>query len=651
MKKSKNKRKEFNKNMSVVLLAAVILVIFGYVFMGPGFLYRTSILSFPMHEKFDGTTFPIKKVPNWSMLETAKLKLPYSELKDSDLIDIPYYDPNQLSTSTDTLVWKNKEDNKIRNAKITYPVEYLGNYKLDGKENVGSHPAVDIKIPEGTPVYAIANGTVIKSANQTSGFGKHIVLQHNNFPSLDDPTENEVLYSSYNHLSSILVNVGDVVKKGQQIALSGSTGTATTPHLHFQIDNANADWHPYWPFTWKEASNAGLDFFSAINAGLGKDVAAKTTVNPMKYVQKYLDFSAPASSENSNEDTSTPSNNEPAKEDTNVAVVNENTTGVYANNESNNVVINTIVKTEEAQPEVEVVAKPETVSNTDENVEKVLNFEFKVPQEYVISANSEFTVKIRDQFGNLFNDGFTGDIVIKTANDNAKPNEVLVNIIKFNTEGEYSGFLENMSAGKDKLVVEYNGNTYYSNQFEIVDKSSTLIFSDLADSNKYYNAIMYLVKEGVVVGYPDSTFKPDKTVTRIEALKFILEGTNTDLSSGKLKFKDTSNDDWYSKYLFTANKRKIVSGYEDKTFRPSNSVTKSEFYKMLLKGMKVKTSDFVAEKPFEDVPADAWFAPYFAKAKELGVIDSSITKINPTADMSRGEVSDAIYRLSTALNG
>lgn len=68
----------------------------------------------------------------------------------------------------------------------------------------------------------------------------------------------------------------------------GMSGIATTPHLHLQIDTADAPFHPYWPFTSAEASSAGLSFFDAVNAGIGKDKALKYTIHPLVFINTYL---------------------------------------------------------------------------------------------------------------------------------------------------------------------------------------------------------------------------------------------------------------------------------------------------------------------------------------------------------------------------
>lgn len=259
--------------------------------------FKASVLEAPS-APFNGTVMPIKKIPNWTKTGGQNTKK-YSEYASGDLTAMPKYSISQLQSS--------KTDAATTNAKITYSVVYMGNYTLDHTENVGSHLAVDIRIPIGTPVYAIANGIVEKADSGNGGFGKHIVIQHPNIPT-DYGTD--TLYSGYAHLSEVSVNVGDVITKDQIIGKSGNSGTSTTPHLHFQIDRSSAPWHPWWPFNSAQSAAAGLSFFESINAGLGKEEALKNTVNPMMWVQKNLNTSTAPVTDNNAPATDT-SNNTP----------------------------------------------------------------------------------------------------------------------------------------------------------------------------------------------------------------------------------------------------------------------------------------------------------------------------------------------------
>ncbi|WP_314176356.1 M23 family metallopeptidase [Streptomyces winkii] len=86
----------------------------------------------------------------------------------------------------------------------------------------GTHTGIDFHADEGTEVRAVASGEVVEAGSDGS-FGNAVVIKHR------DGT-----YTQYGHLSSISVSSGQRVKSGQKIALSGSTGNTTGPHLHFE---------------------------------------------------------------------------------------------------------------------------------------------------------------------------------------------------------------------------------------------------------------------------------------------------------------------------------------------------------------------------------------------------------------------------------
>ena len=85
------------------------------------------------------------------------------------------------------------------------------------------HKGVDWATPTGTAVYASCGGTVSK-AGWGSGYGYVVYIDH------EDGRQ-----TRYGHLSKVLVKAGQKVKQGEKIALSGSTGISTGPHLHFEI--------------------------------------------------------------------------------------------------------------------------------------------------------------------------------------------------------------------------------------------------------------------------------------------------------------------------------------------------------------------------------------------------------------------------------
>lgn len=85
------------------------------------------------------------------------------------------------------------------------------------------HAGIDIGGKIGDPVYATADGTVI-SADRDSSHGKNIIISHGNG-----------LKTRYSHLSKIIAEPGQKVKKGELIGLMGSTGRSTGPHLHYEI--------------------------------------------------------------------------------------------------------------------------------------------------------------------------------------------------------------------------------------------------------------------------------------------------------------------------------------------------------------------------------------------------------------------------------
>lgn len=95
-----------------------------------------------------------------------------------------------------------------------------------------AHFGIDIAVPSGTPVRAAGGGTV-EEAGGDPDYGLFVLVGHP-----------EGYQSMYGHASRLLVSVGERVRAGQVIALSGNTGRSTAPHLHFELRRSGTQLDP-----------------------------------------------------------------------------------------------------------------------------------------------------------------------------------------------------------------------------------------------------------------------------------------------------------------------------------------------------------------------------------------------------------------------
>lgn len=104
--------------------------------------------------------------------------------------------------------------------RMTWPVPggFISQYYHYG------HWAIDIAAPWGNPVLAAAPGVVTFAGWKNNGGGYQVWMSHGNN-----------IYTTYNHMSAILVGVGQELSAGQQLGRIGATGDATGPHLHFEV--------------------------------------------------------------------------------------------------------------------------------------------------------------------------------------------------------------------------------------------------------------------------------------------------------------------------------------------------------------------------------------------------------------------------------
>jgi murein DD-endopeptidase MepM/ murein hydrolase activator NlpD len=103
------------------------------------------------------------------------------------------------------------------------PVKGFITRSQERTDRQGEHPGLDIAVPAETQIRAAAAGTVIEAAEDET---------YGNFVRIDHGSGIETVYG---HASRVLVRKGDQIARGQLIALAGSTGRSSAPHLHFEV--------------------------------------------------------------------------------------------------------------------------------------------------------------------------------------------------------------------------------------------------------------------------------------------------------------------------------------------------------------------------------------------------------------------------------
>ena len=192
--------------------------------------------------------------------------------------------------------------------------------------------------------------------------------------------------------------------------------------------------------------------------------------------------------------------------------------------------------------------------------------------------------------------------------------------------------------------------------FAMVNNPANAFYNDMDENHWAYQSIKFLTEIGVVVGYPDGSYKPDSPVTRAEFASMAIKalGQESTNVSQEIHFDDVTSDFWAYNIIQKAVYFDLIPDSKGESYRPFDSVTRAEAINIAVNALTTnqisqeKADDIVAKsyEDYEKLPA--WFLMAAAKAHILDlvvVMPGHEGKMEANRPANRAEVAMILYKM------
>lgn len=183
--------------------------------------------------------------------------------------------------------------------------------------------------------------------------------------------------------------------------------------------------------------------------------------------------------------------------------------------------------------------------------------------------------------------------------------------------------------------------------YTVLDRQERKSFDDINPTSCEWavEPVELLAGAGVLAGVDGKRYEPDRSITRAELAKILVNALNLPAAKDKPTFKDVTETEWFSGCIAAATQAGLVKGYEDGTFRPDRMVTREEIATVLSRSFDLNTMTD-AKLPFKDAGAvSAWAADSLAAVASEGLIKGYPDgTLQPQGTVTRAECAVMIYR-------
>ncbi|WP_161603056.1 S-layer homology domain-containing protein [Oceanobacillus massiliensis] len=176
--------------------------------------------------------------------------------------------------------------------------------------------------------------------------------------------------------------------------------------------------------------------------------------------------------------------------------------------------------------------------------------------------------------------------------------------------------------------------------------------SDDISGHYFENDMRALIEKGVIVGYSDGTYKPNRHVTRAEFTIFLVRSLEISQASQSVAFNDVDKSDWYYSAIASATAHDLINGYPDGSFKPNENISRQEMAAMVQRALAIAGIS-AGEAPLDFVDTPDINPIYYSAIQQLLYLDIMVGKIDkngntsfhPMASTTRGEAAAILNRL------
>ncbi|OXS60332.1 hypothetical protein B1A99_07805 [Cohnella sp. CIP 111063] len=273
-----------------------------------------------------------------------------------------------------------------------------------------------------------------------------------------------------------------------------------------------------------------------------------------------------------------------------------------------------------------------------------------------LSAGEEGMLKLKPEFRtDVFTyeaDTNAAQIVVGTATDHGAAKTTY----RLNGQIAAAGTKADLIVGKNELIIQVQAEDGTTRTYTVnINRSSQAEVPAYSDTARHWAArqIEQASRLGIVSGYADGSFAPNKSVSRAEFLVMLMNALQPQTNGIELEFADAGSiGAWARSAVAQALQAGIVTGYGDGTFRPHAEITRSEMAVMIARTLGLSAKGNASDTGFaDDRDIPAWAKEAIAELKQLGVVNGKGANSFDSAGLStRAEAVTVVLNMLEQLN-